>query len=153
MNKQETALVREAMKAMQAEITGSYGLGNPSARKANRKVVDVLSLTGTTWSLINWEEGKTVFPVMGWGSEGQARSTYGLHEGWQRGLWALCWDATKGKGIVVGQIDSAVRPRVTTLATLYNACLVALAGESGLQAEDWARINGYLKAEWPVFRV
>lgn len=34
MNKQETTLIKQAMEALEAEISGSYGLGYLTARKA-----------------------------------------------------------------------------------------------------------------------
>lgn len=149
MNKQETALIRKAMKALVAEMSGSYGLGYPSARRANQKVLDVLAMTATTWTLIDWHEGKQVHPVMGFG-ESLTSGAYLLQDGWQKGLWSLCHQASKGKGIIMDRIDYAARNRVIQLGALYNACQMALDGEYGLGASEWARITGYLKAEWPV---
>ena len=149
MNKQETALIRKAMKALEAEISSSYGLGYPTARKANQKVLDVLASTGTTWILLDWYEGKQVHPVMGFGESLKA-GAYLLEEGWQRGLWALCHQASKCKGIVMGRIDYAARGRVIQLGALYSVCQRALDGEYELDASEWAQITGYLKAEWPV---
>ena len=149
MNKQETALVKQAMKAMEAEISGNYGLGYPTARKANKEAMDVLSQTATTWCLIDWWEGRQVHPVMGFGESPKAGSGH-LDEGWQQGLWALCHRASKGKGIIMNRIDYTARDRVTQLAALYNACQMGLDGEYELGVPEWARVTGYLKATWPT---
>ena len=149
MNKQETALIKQAMKAMEAEIAGSYGLGYPTARKANKGLLDALSQTGTTWTLIDWDNGKQqqVHPVQGFG-ESYVPET--LTTNWQQGLWELCRAASKGKGIIANRIDYAARSRVTRLAALYKACLTALHGVRDLESWEIDQINGYLKAEWPT---
>lgn len=147
MNKQETALVKQAMKAMEAEISGSYGLGYPTARKANRGLLDALSHTGTTWALIDWNNGKQVHPVMGFGADYTPRA---MEADWQQGLWELCHKASKGKGIVMARIDSGARDRVVKLASLYKRCQMILAGEAELGLIDGDHIQGYLKAEWPT---
>lgn len=150
MNKQETALVKQAMKAMEAEVSGSYGLGYPTARKANKGLLDTLSQTGTTWALIDFLPGKQVHPLMGFGDSLRALSPISLEEGWQQGLWALCWEASKGKGIVMARIDGGARERLIQMATLYSACRMALSGVYALDISEWARVSGYLKAEWPT---
>ena len=147
MNKQETALVKQAMKAMEAEISGSYGLGYPSTRKANKGLLDALAQTGTLWTLIDWNNGKQVHPVQGF-REAYVPET--LETTWQQGLWELCQAASKGKGIIAARIDYAARTRVTQLALLYKACLTALQGVRDLESWELDQINGYLKAEWPA---
>lgn len=150
MNKQETALVKQAMKALEAEISGSYGLGYPTARKANKGLLDALSQTGATLALINFLPGKPVHPVMGFGGALQAEGPLSLSEEWQQGLWALCHKASKGKGIVMARIDSGARDRVVKLASLYKRCQMILNGEVELGLIDGGHIQGYLKAEWPT---
>ena len=150
MNKQETALVKQAMKALEAEISGSYGLGYPTARKANKGLLDALSQTGATWALINFLPGRTVHPVMGFGDALLTEGSLTLSEEWQQGLWAMCHRASKGKGIVMARIDSGARDRVVKLAALYNTCQMALSGVIELESRDLERVQGYLKAEWPA---
>lgn len=147
MNKQELALVKQAMKAMEAEISGSYGLGYPSTRKANKGLLDALAQTGTTWTLIDWNNGEQVHPVMGFGDSyvPETMATAG-----QQGLWELCRAASKGKGIIAARINYSARTRVTQLAVLYKACLTALHGVRDLESWEINQINGYLKAEWPT---
>lgn len=147
MNKQETALVEQAMRAMEAEISGSYVLGYPTTRKATQGILEVLSQTGTTWTLIDWNNGEQVHPVMGFGDSYVPET---LKTNWQQGLWELCRAASKGAGIIAARIDGAARPRVTRLAVLYKACLTALHGVRDLESWEIDQINGYLKAEWPT---
>jgi hypothetical protein len=150
MNKQETTLVKQAMKAMEAEISGSYGLGYPTARKANKGLLDALTQVGATWTLVDFLPGKAVHPVMGFGDSLQPKATLGMSEEWQQGLWALCHKASRGKGIVMARVDVGARDRVVKLAGLYKRCQMILAGEAELGLIDGGRIQGYLKAEWPT---
>lgn len=147
MNKAETALVERAMKAMEAEISGSYGLGYPSGRKGSKAVLDMLSLTGTTWTMIDWHEGKQVHPLMGFGDQYVPET---MAPGWQQGLWALCRAASKGKGVIAARIDYAARHRVSQLGHLYNRCQQALSGAYELLPGDWDCIDRYLAATWPT---
>lgn len=147
MNKQETTLVKQVMKALEAEISGSYGLGYPASRKANKGLLDALSQTATTWTLIDWDNGKQVHPVMGFG---ESYVPEAMAADWQQGLWELCRAASKGAGIIAARIEYAARPRVSQLGVLYKACLTALHGVRDLESWEIDQLNGYLKAEWPT---